>query len=206
MRLILSFCLPCAVPAQMDKETFWKRYFFRVHQVRAPCLAVTSTVRSPHHFVLLSQIELDAERRSALLDTTTAGDAEDDFSWEDDEDDSKPTSPSAATATPKAAIGKSPVVPDSATVPERQSTPTGPAATPAAASTTADAPNSASAASQTAQTSPRDSSEGSSYDIVSNTSGQTKPSVVSSPAPTVQGSAPASTKAADEEDEDSDWE
>ena len=63
------------------------------------------------------------------------------------------------------------------------------------------------AAPPTTQTSPRDSSEGSSYDIVSNTSGQTKPSVVSSPAPTVQGSAPASTKAADEEeDEDSDWE
>jgi len=152
-----------------------------------------------------SQIELDAERRSALLDTTTAGDAEDDFSWEDDEDDSKPTSPSAAAATPKAAIGKSPVVLESATVPKGQTTPT-PSPEPTTAAGSAEESKEVNAAPLTAQTSPRDSSEGSSYDIVSNTSGQTKPSVVSSPAPTVQGSAPASTKAADEEDEDSDWE
>ncbi|KAJ7178330.1 hypothetical protein C8R43DRAFT_973001 [Mycena crocata] len=52
------------VPAEMTRETFWQRYFFRVHQ-----------------------IEQEEEKRKALLQRST--ESEEDFSWED-EDESTP--------------------------------------------------------------------------------------------------------------------
>ncbi|KAH0827466.1 hypothetical protein J3R83DRAFT_4156 [Lanmaoa asiatica] len=51
------------VPSSMPEEVFWVRYFFRVHQ-----------------------IEAEESRRKALLQATAEN--EDDFSWEDDEDES----------------------------------------------------------------------------------------------------------------------
>ncbi|KAJ7045662.1 hypothetical protein C8F04DRAFT_940133 [Mycena alexandri] len=53
------------VPAEMTRETFWQRYFFRVHQ-----------------------IEQEEEKRKTLLQRST--ESEEDFSWED-EDESTPT-------------------------------------------------------------------------------------------------------------------
>ncbi|KAJ7268848.1 hypothetical protein B0H12DRAFT_71463 [Mycena haematopus] len=63
------------VPAEMTRETFWQRYFFRVHQI--------------------SQEE---EKRKALLQRST--ESEEDFSWEDEDE----STPPAATA-PKPASG-----------------------------------------------------------------------------------------------------
>ncbi|KAJ7780517.1 hypothetical protein DFH07DRAFT_909944 [Mycena maculata] len=53
------------VPAEMSRETFWQRYFFRVHQ-----------------------IEQEEEKRKVLLQRST--ESEEDFSWED-EDESTPS-------------------------------------------------------------------------------------------------------------------
>ncbi|CAA7259051.1 unnamed protein product [Cyclocybe aegerita] len=55
------------VPSEMTKSTFWLRFFFRVHQIR-----------------------LEEEKRKALIQSST--DNDEDFSWEDDEDESSPTS------------------------------------------------------------------------------------------------------------------
>ncbi|KAL0956451.1 hypothetical protein HGRIS_002599 [Hohenbuehelia grisea] len=55
------------VPAEMDKETFWKRYFFRVHQIHR-----------------------EEEKRKALLQAPVEND--DDFSWEDEEEEASPVS------------------------------------------------------------------------------------------------------------------
>ncbi|KAH8108077.1 hypothetical protein BXZ70DRAFT_1060706 [Cristinia sonorae] len=57
------------VPEHITSETFWTRYFFRVHQV-----------------------EQDEQRRKALIQATMADD--EDFSWEDDDDET--TSPTTA--------------------------------------------------------------------------------------------------------------
>lgn len=79
------------VPEEMDAATFWKRYFFRVHQV-----------------------EREEERRKALLQGTI--DNEEDFSWEDDEEEaSSPTTakvPAHDPATPATAV------PATATLPQ----------------------------------------------------------------------------------------
>ncbi|KIJ40944.1 hypothetical protein M422DRAFT_32059 [Sphaerobolus stellatus SS14] len=56
------------VPSELDEETFWTRYFFRVHQ-----------------------IEREEERRKALLEGARQEGDEDDFTWEDDEDEENPT-------------------------------------------------------------------------------------------------------------------
>ncbi|KAF7315538.1 BSD domain-containing protein [Mycena indigotica] len=58
------------VPSLLTREVFWKRYFFRVHQ-----------------------IEQEEEKRKALLQRSTT-ESEEDFSWEDDDD----ATPGAATA------------------------------------------------------------------------------------------------------------
>ncbi|KAF7306175.1 BSD domain-containing protein [Mycena chlorophos] len=55
------------VPSVLTHEVFWKRYFFRVHQ-----------------------IEQEEEKRKALLQRSTA-ESEEDFSWEDDEEASSPS-------------------------------------------------------------------------------------------------------------------
>ncbi|KAJ7783324.1 hypothetical protein B0H16DRAFT_1496335 [Mycena metata] len=60
------------MPAEMTRETFWQRYFFRVHQ-----------------------IEQEEEKRKALLQRST--ESEEDFSWEDEDDSTPaPTIPRAA--------------------------------------------------------------------------------------------------------------
>ncbi|KAF7790359.1 hypothetical protein EIP86_001314 [Pleurotus ostreatoroseus] len=79
------------VPSVMTSETFWTRYFFRVHQVEA-----------------------EEERRKALIQGTA--ESEEDISWESDDDEtadsttgtaapaaqSKPTTAGSATLTPDA--------------------------------------------------------------------------------------------------------
>ncbi|KAJ7287806.1 hypothetical protein C8J57DRAFT_1117863 [Mycena rebaudengoi] len=62
------------VPTEMTRETFWQRYFFRVHQI--------------------SQEE---EKRKALLQLST--ESEEDFSWEDEEDSTPPTAKPATTSS-----------------------------------------------------------------------------------------------------------
>ncbi|THH29941.1 hypothetical protein EUX98_g4231 [Antrodiella citrinella] len=61
------------VPEHITRDTFWMRYFFRVHQV-----------------------EQDEQRRKVLIQGTMADD--EDFSWEDDEDEA--ISPTTARAIP----------------------------------------------------------------------------------------------------------
>ncbi|KAF8530533.1 hypothetical protein BU17DRAFT_35641 [Hysterangium stoloniferum] len=63
------------VPAEMTTETFWTRYFFRVHQ-----------------------IEREEEKRKALVAAT--GDDEDDFTWEDEEDEGLLSTSRDENATP----------------------------------------------------------------------------------------------------------
>lgn len=61
------------VPSVMTRSLFWSRYFFRVHQIRQ-----------------------EEEKRKALV--AVSDDTEDDFSWEDNEDDtSTPANESTAT-------------------------------------------------------------------------------------------------------------
>ncbi|KAE9411305.1 hypothetical protein BT96DRAFT_869971 [Gymnopus androsaceus JB14] len=67
----LQSTLDALVPSELSKDVFWKRYFFRVHQ-----------------------IQTEEEKRKALLQVTTEN--EEDFSWEDDE-----VEDGAATAVPK---------------------------------------------------------------------------------------------------------
>ncbi|KAJ7091245.1 hypothetical protein C8R44DRAFT_835868 [Mycena epipterygia] len=64
------------VPAEMTRETFWQRYFFRVHQ-----------------------IEQEEEKRKALLQRST--ESEEDFSWED-EDESTPSTAVQKSSAPDA--------------------------------------------------------------------------------------------------------
>ncbi|KAJ6499157.1 hypothetical protein C8R45DRAFT_981370 [Mycena sanguinolenta] len=56
------------VPAEMTRETFWQRYFFRVHQ-----------------------IEQEEGKRKALLQRST--ESEEDFSWEDEDESTPPAAP-----------------------------------------------------------------------------------------------------------------
>ncbi|KAF8443294.1 hypothetical protein L210DRAFT_1059836 [Boletus edulis BED1] len=63
------------VPSSIPEEVFWVRYFFRVHQ-----------------------IEAEENRRKALLQATAEN--EDDFSWEDDEDESVDTKEASTFANP----------------------------------------------------------------------------------------------------------
>ncbi|KAJ6625491.1 hypothetical protein B0H10DRAFT_2001544 [Mycena sp. CBHHK59/15] len=62
------------VPTEMTRETFWQRYFFRVHQ-----------------------IEQEEEKRKALLQHST--ESEEDFSWEDEEE-STPSTANNSSITP----------------------------------------------------------------------------------------------------------
>ncbi|PPQ66307.1 hypothetical protein CVT24_007304 [Panaeolus cyanescens] len=63
----LKQTMAALVPSEMTESTFWLRYFFRAHQ-----------------------IYVEREKRKALLQSTT--DQDDDFSWEDDEDETSPAS------------------------------------------------------------------------------------------------------------------
>ncbi|KAF7361772.1 hypothetical protein MVEN_00521400 [Mycena venus] len=64
------------VPAEMTRETFWQRYFFRVHQ-----------------------IEQEEEKRKALLQRST--ESEEDFSWEDEDESTPPAAVPKATSAPE---------------------------------------------------------------------------------------------------------
>ncbi|KAJ6587061.1 hypothetical protein DFH09DRAFT_1259982 [Mycena vulgaris] len=68
------------VPAEITRETFWQRYFFRVHQ-----------------------IEQEEEKRKALLQRST--ESEEDFSWED-EDESTPSTAAPNSAPTPVALEK----------------------------------------------------------------------------------------------------
>ncbi|KAJ7217909.1 hypothetical protein GGX14DRAFT_438834 [Mycena pura] len=61
------------VPAEMTREVFWQRYFFRVHQ-----------------------IEHEEEKRKALLQRSI--ESEEDFSWEDEDESTPPTAVMKAAA------------------------------------------------------------------------------------------------------------
>jgi len=87
------------VPSQMSEETFWERYFFRVHQIGQ-----------------------DEQRRKALLDETAVTEKEDDFSWEDEEEEKMSTTtlrvdPSSKEASEVKSTSDPPVLPRAATSP-----------------------------------------------------------------------------------------
>ncbi|KAF9232274.1 hypothetical protein BU15DRAFT_55191 [Melanogaster broomeanus] len=69
----LQDTLEALAPSYMPEEVFWMRYFFRVHQ-----------------------IGVEESRRKALLQVTAEN--EDNFSWEDDEDESPSTKGAVASA------------------------------------------------------------------------------------------------------------
>jgi len=129
------------VPATMDNETFWTRYFFRIHQ-----------------------IEQEEEKRKALLADATEND--EDFSWEDEDDETITPSPSTApvpalTSTSDEALNN--LSQADAPKPLRESSETLAGKPAAHSAPSSEAPTPAS-------TSPRDSSE-ESYDVVSSASG-----------------------------------
>ncbi|KAJ3733479.1 hypothetical protein DFJ43DRAFT_1067318 [Lentinula guzmanii] len=74
----LQSTLESLVPSELSKDEFWKRYFFRVHQIQA-----------------------EEDKRKVLLQGTMEN--EDDFSWEDDEaDDGSASTLPKNNETPKA--------------------------------------------------------------------------------------------------------
>ncbi|KAJ3830149.1 hypothetical protein F5880DRAFT_1517664 [Lentinula raphanica] len=73
---ILHDTLDSLVPSELTTNEFWKRYFFRVHQIQS-----------------------EEDKRKALLQGTMEN--EDEFSWEDDEVDEGSTSTSTAPKVPK---------------------------------------------------------------------------------------------------------
>ncbi|GAA5856543.1 hypothetical protein JCM9279_005492 [Rhodotorula babjevae] len=202
------------VPAQLDDETFWTRYFWRKET-----------------------IEAEEERRKKVLQI--ADQSEDDFSWDMDDEDgtSAAASPrlsvvasmaAAPTASLDAAILPGPAAPSSssAAAPSRSAndTPTlapteAAADSPAAAATAAavsTAPAGTSASSQhpsptlslstTAERSPRASSDGAgSYDVVDAKSGNPSGDELGDKGAAAD-KARRDSAAGGDEDEDSDWE
>ncbi|THV02394.1 hypothetical protein K435DRAFT_775592, partial [Dendrothele bispora CBS 962.96] len=71
----LQTTVDSVVPSAMSKDEFWKRYFFRVHQ-----------------------IQTEEEKRKALVQGTAESD--EDFSWEDDETEDSTTTQSESKTTP----------------------------------------------------------------------------------------------------------
>ncbi|EJU04114.1 hypothetical protein DACRYDRAFT_114520 [Dacryopinax primogenitus] len=79
------------VPGELDEETFWKRYFFRVYQ-----------------------IERDEERRKALLNDAATTQKEEEIGWDDDEEPSTnalTTVAAAAASTATLTLPESTVTP-----------------------------------------------------------------------------------------------
>jgi len=140
------------VPSEMTNEKFWKRYLFRVYQV-----------------------EKEEEKRKALLQGTI--DADDEFSWEDDEED----------VTASASLSKNPRSMNDSTSSEHT---LGIASKPGRPTKKASAPSSQVPTSAT--TSPRLSSEDS-YDLVSSENVGT-------------AGEKGRTKKGGDDDPDSDWE
>ncbi|KAJ7497437.1 hypothetical protein FB451DRAFT_1211459 [Mycena latifolia] len=89
------------VPAEMTREVFWQRYFFRVHQ-----------------------IEQEEEKRKVLLQRST--ESEEDFSWED-EDESTPSTAAPKSASTVVASEK----PSQTSLPAPPSAPPSETPTPA---------------------------------------------------------------------------
>ncbi|KZT61975.1 hypothetical protein CALCODRAFT_490515 [Calocera cornea HHB12733] len=102
------------VPGELDEETFWKRYFFRVYQIERD---------EERRKALLSGMVVCAAVRSTLTtlaDAATTTQKEEDFSWDDDEE----TAPAAATATTAETAGASTTtltLPDSTVTPRASS-------------------------------------------------------------------------------------
>ncbi|ESK96690.1 hypothetical protein Moror_6753 [Moniliophthora roreri MCA 2997] len=81
----LQKTLDTLVPAEIPRNVFWKRYFFRVHQIRE-----------------------EEEKRKALIQGTI--ESEDDFSWEDDDAEEVPsTNQKGKTPTSEATKGQNAV-------------------------------------------------------------------------------------------------
>ncbi|KIK67262.1 hypothetical protein GYMLUDRAFT_37344 [Collybiopsis luxurians FD-317 M1] len=86
----LQATMDTLVPSTLSKDIFWKRYFFRVHQ-----------------------IQTEEEKRKALLQSTI--ESEEEFSWEDDEvDDGSTSNIPKKTPTPKARPSSSAAIESSA--------------------------------------------------------------------------------------------
>ncbi|ORY39204.1 hypothetical protein BCR35DRAFT_311491 [Leucosporidium creatinivorum] len=193
------------VPEKLTKEAFWSRYFFKV-----------------------AQIDEDEQRRRKVLEVTE--DNDDDFSWDmEDEEEEEEASAAAPTSTLPASTSTSALAPPpaiSSTTTTSSSSTTLPPTAPDTPRATADASSSdsepdwglspaveqaptmaaPSATAETAQTSPRASSDGtSSYDVVGAASGTpSERGDVEEGAAAAVGEKKEAKK--EESDEDSDWE
>ena len=169
----------------MDSQTFWTRYFFRVHQIEKDEEKRKALLEGTHRKAIARR---EKGYRTVVTSAQT-GESEEDFNWEDEEDEDVPTPPVAPAAVqPTESKPSTPSGPKElsrshrasvdtlvkpATQPEPMSIPTSLVSTPANAS-------------------PRESSE-SSYDVVSTGSARV--------------SAGAKSPVKDVEDDgDSDWE
>ncbi|KAI5123643.1 hypothetical protein M0805_001676 [Coniferiporia weirii] len=88
---ILRSTRDALVPAVIESNTFWMRYFFRVHQ-----------------------IEKDEEKRKALLAASGSAENDEDFSWEDDEEESATPSATSSVSPTKGKPQASPGMLDKA--------------------------------------------------------------------------------------------
>ncbi|EJD03086.1 uncharacterized protein FOMMEDRAFT_108207 [Fomitiporia mediterranea MF3/22] len=175
------------VPSILDSNTFWTRYFFHVHQ-----------------------IEKDEEKRKALLQASGEEGTEEDFSWEDDEDESITPSESAGQSR-FAAAPPNTISSNTSENVERGSRDTlQPGGNGNGGNATTPASYPESLVTSPSNTSPRESSDG--YDVVSpasNTSAaktKTKPAVAESKdVKDVKDVKPKEEKK-DEDEADSDWE
>ncbi|TFL01600.1 hypothetical protein BDV98DRAFT_529405 [Pterulicium gracile] len=86
------------VPSQMPEETFWQRYFFRVHQ-----------------------IERNEEKRKEVLLGSLTND--EDIKWEDDDDDDDETIPEKSKPSATVSSSATPTKPLAASAPQPEATP-----------------------------------------------------------------------------------
>lgn len=195
------------VPSSLSSSAFWLRYFFRVQQ-----------------------IEEDEARRKEILEGATQDQDEEDFNWDMEDEsassvvgDDKPSDvPTAAAPSDKSTKSSDESLQKT---PKSQSTATLPKPTDSSASSDIDdawgeadaddvaddkAAPAAAATSSAKEASPRNSSEeggtstGSSYDVVSRTSGSPKLEKKESAA--TLGASAKKPQQQDDEDDDSDWE
>ncbi|KAG8897394.1 hypothetical protein FRC00_004330 [Tulasnella sp. 408] len=142
----LKSTMDAVVPFEMNEETFWTRYFFRVHQIQD-----------------------EEEKRKALLQGATT--QEEDFTWDDEDESESPTSPvatkSKALVPPEDGGKASTPTPTKSTTPTPAPAPAQPVAAAASSSKEPSAKAKVEAASvpSSSAASPRESEE--SFDVVS---------------------------------------
>ncbi|KLO20355.1 hypothetical protein SCHPADRAFT_948566 [Schizopora paradoxa] len=134
-------------PSEMSEETFWTRYFFRVHQIEEDEKKRKALLAGTCSFLTSETCSL------TLFQPQGAPESEEDFSWEDDEEENSTPSASHDSVPPIAAQTQSSLAPrisSDTVLADSKSYPSSLVTTPS-------------------NTSPRGSSEGS-YDLVSNAS------------------------------------